>query len=84
MANKHTRFPAPRSRKLGTDSDTYFHQSFILTLGVKQAFRLVALCAKSFQRATRQLANIRLVRAETARARRRERVKTLKPVNKVA
>jgi hypothetical protein len=47
---------------------------------VEQAFRIVELCAKSFQRAMRQLANIRLVRAKTARTRRRERVKTLKAV----
>jgi hypothetical protein len=38
---------------------------------VEQAFRIVELCAKSFQRAARQLANIRLVRAKTARTRRR-------------
>ncbi|MDQ3820448.1 MAG: hypothetical protein M3362_22590, partial [Acidobacteriota bacterium] len=38
---------------------------------VEQAFRLVDLCAKSYQRAARQLANIRLVRAKTARLRRR-------------
>ena len=30
------------------------------------------------------MANIRLVRAKTARTKRRSRVKTLKPVNKVA
>ena len=35
-------------------------------------------------RAARQLANIRLVRAKTARTKRRSRVKTLKPVHKVA
>ena len=46
---------------------------------VEQAFRLSDLCAKNFQRAARQLANIRLVRAKAARARRRDRV-TLKPV----
>ena len=33
---------------------------------VEQAFRLVELCAKSCQRAVRQLANIRLGRAKTA------------------
>ena len=44
---------------------------------VEQAFRLVELCAKSFQRAVRQLANIRLGRAKTARTKRRERVKTI-------
>ena len=44
---------------------------------VEQAFWLVELCQKSFQRAARQLANIRLVRAKTARARRRERAKTI-------
>jgi len=47
---------------------------------VEQAFRLVELCQKSFQRAARQLANIRLVRAKTARAKRRERTLNLKPV----
>jgi hypothetical protein len=47
---------------------------------VEQAFRLVELCAKSFQRAARQLANIRLVRAKTARTRRRERAKVIKGV----
>jgi hypothetical protein len=47
---------------------------------IEQAFRLVELCQKSFQRAARQLANIRLVRAKTARTRRRERIRTLKPV----
>lgn len=47
---------------------------------VEQAFRLVELCMKNFQRAARQLANIRFVRAKTARARRRDRVRTLKPV----
>ena len=47
---------------------------------VEQAFRLVDLCMKSFQRAARQLANIRLVRAKTARARRRERAKTIQGV----
>ena len=44
---------------------------------IEQAFRLVELCAKSFQRAARQLANIRLVRAKTARTRRRERAKAI-------
>jgi hypothetical protein len=39
---------------------------------VEQAFRLVELCAKSFQRAARQLANIRLVKAKTARTKRRD------------
>ena len=38
------------------------------------------LCMKSFQRAARQLANIRLVRAKAARTRRRERVKTIRCV----
>jgi hypothetical protein len=47
---------------------------------VEQAFRMVELCAKSFQRAARQLANIRLVRAKTARVRRRERAKTIRGV----
>ena len=47
---------------------------------VEQAFRLVELCQKSFQRAARQLANIRLVRTKTARARRRERAKVIKGV----
>jgi hypothetical protein len=47
---------------------------------VEQAFRLVELCQKSFQRAARQLANIRLVRAKAARARRRERAKLIKGV----
>ncbi len=47
---------------------------------VEQAFRLVDLCAKSFQRAARQLANIRLVRAKTAQVKRRERAKLVKAV----
>ena len=47
---------------------------------VEQAFRIVELCAKSFQRAARQLANIRLVRAKTVRTRRRERAKVIKGV----
>jgi hypothetical protein len=47
---------------------------------VEQAFRLVDLCQKAFQRAARQLANIRLVRAKTARARRRERAKVIQGV----
>jgi hypothetical protein len=47
---------------------------------VEQAFRLVDLCQKSFQRAARQLANIRLVRAKTVRARRRERTKVIQGV----
>ncbi len=47
---------------------------------IEQAFRIVDLCQKSFQRAARQLANIRLVRAKTARTRRRERVKTIQGV----
>ncbi|HYP02288.1 MAG TPA: hypothetical protein VER76_19005 [Pyrinomonadaceae bacterium] len=47
---------------------------------IEQAFRLVELCQKSFQRAARQLANIRLARAKTARARRRDRTLKLKPV----
>jgi hypothetical protein len=47
---------------------------------VEQAFRLVDLCQKAFQRAARQLANIRLVRAKTARAKRREKATTIKAV----
>jgi hypothetical protein len=47
---------------------------------IEQAFRLVELCQKAFQRAARQLANIRLVRAKTARTRRRERAKTIQGV----
>jgi hypothetical protein len=47
---------------------------------VEQAFRLVELCQKAFQRTARQLANIRLVRAKTARTRRRERAKVIKGV----
>jgi len=47
---------------------------------MEQAFQLVELCMKSFQRAARQLANIRLVRAKTARTRRRERAKVIKGV----
>lgn len=47
---------------------------------IEQAFRLVDLCMKSFQRAARQLANIRLVRAKTARMRRRERAKAIRGV----
>jgi hypothetical protein len=45
---------------------------------VEQASRLVDLCMKSFQRAARQLANLRLVRAKTARARRRDLTRTMK------
>jgi len=48
---------------------------------IEQANRLIELWQKSFQRAARQLANIRLVRAKTARARRRERMKTIKSVS---
>lgn len=47
---------------------------------IEQAFCLVELCQKSFQRAARQLANIRLVRAKTARMKRRDRAKTIKGV----
>jgi hypothetical protein len=47
---------------------------------VEQAFRLADMCAKSFQRAARQLANIRLVRAKTARTRRRDRLRGLKVI----
>lgn len=47
---------------------------------VEQAFRLVELYAKTFQRAACQLANIRLVRAKTSRLRRRERAKPLKAI----
>jgi hypothetical protein len=47
---------------------------------VEQAFRLAEMCAKSFQRAARQLANIRLVRAKTARTRRRDRQRALRVV----
>jgi hypothetical protein len=47
---------------------------------VEQAMRLVDLCMKSFHRAARQLANIRLVRAKTARTRRRDKAKTIKAV----
>ncbi|HEV7893893.1 MAG TPA: hypothetical protein VGP08_24970 [Pyrinomonadaceae bacterium] len=47
---------------------------------VEQAFRMADLCMKSFQRAARQLANIRLVRAKTARVRRRDRAKTIRGV----
>lgn len=47
---------------------------------IEQAFRIVDMCAKSFQRAVRQLANIRLVRAKTARARRRDRAKVIKGI----
>lgn len=48
---------------------------------VEQAFRLVDLCAKSFQRAVRQLANIRLVRSRTARTLRRDRLRGLKVIS---
>ena len=51
---------------------------------IEQAFRLVDLCMKTFQRAARQLANIRLMRAKTARTKRRDRIRNLKSVNKVA
>jgi hypothetical protein len=47
---------------------------------VEQAFRMVDLCQKTFQRALRQLANVRLVRAKTARIKRRERAKTIKAI----
>ena len=49
----------------------YQHQA----AAIEQAFRLVDMCMKTFQRAARQLANIRLVRAKTARTRRREQAK---------
>ena len=47
---------------------------------VEQAFRIVDLCAKSFQRAAQQLANIRLVRAKELRTRRRERQRALRVI----
>lgn len=47
---------------------------------VEQAFRLVELSQKAYQRAARQLANIRLVRAKTNRLKRRERTKTIKAI----
>ena len=48
---------------------------------VEQAFGVPDQCAKAFQRAARQLANIRLVRAKTARMmRRRDRARTIKAV----
>ena len=46
----------------------------------EQAFRLVDLCMKTFQRAAGQLANNRLVRAKTARTKRRDRTKVIKAV----
>ena len=63
-------------RDRGYQNIPYQHQAD----AVEQAFRLVELCAKSFQRAARQLANIRLVRAKTARTRRRERAKVVRGV----
>ena len=45
---------------------------------IEQAFRIIELCAKSFQRAGRQLANIRLVRAKTDRTKRREGEKVIR------
>ncbi len=51
---------------------------------LEQAFRMADQCAKAFQRAARQLANIRLIRAKTARTKRRSRIKMIKPVNRVA
>lgn len=47
---------------------------------VEQAFKLAELCQKAYQRAARQLANIRLIRAKTNRARRRERTKAIKTI----
>lgn len=47
---------------------------------MQQALRLAEMCAKAFQPAARQLANIRLVRAKTARIKRRDRAKTGKAV----
>ncbi|MFL6227583.1 MAG: hypothetical protein ACJ741_02255, partial [Pyrinomonadaceae bacterium] len=47
---------------------------------LEQAFRMADQCAKAFQRAARQLANIRLLRAKTARTKRRDRAKTIKGV----
>lgn len=47
---------------------------------VEQAFGMVELCVMSFQRAARQSANIRLVRAKAARTRRRQRAKAIKGV----
>ena len=47
---------------------------------VEQAFRMVDLCQKTFQRTLRQLANIRLIRAKTNRMKRRQRAKTIKAI----
>ena len=47
---------------------------------LEQCFRIAESCAKAFQRAARQLANIRLLRAKTARIRRRDRAKVVKGV----
>jgi hypothetical protein len=47
---------------------------------VEQAFRLVDMCAKAFQRTARQLANIRLVRAKELRTRRRDRQRALRVI----
>ena len=47
---------------------------------LEQAFRMVDLCQKTFQRALRQLANVRLIRAKTNRMKRRERAKTIKAI----
>lgn len=42
---------------------------------VEQAFRMAEMCRKAYQRAVRQLANLRLMRAKTSRLKRRERMK---------
>jgi len=47
---------------------------------VEQAFRMAEMCQKAVQRATRQLANLRLTKAKTARLRKRDRAKTIKAV----
>ena len=43
---------------------------------IEQAFRMADRCQKMFNRALRQLANLRPVKAKTARIKRRQRVKS--------
>ena len=62
------------------------HESMVIRAGAQDwephllTTPMVEPCMKGFQRAARQLANLRLARAKTARARRRDHVRTLKTV----
>jgi hypothetical protein len=65
---------APMVRRRGRNRRRRIVPSQPEAEAVEQAFRLVELCMKGFQRAARQLANLRLVRAK-----RRDRALTMKP-----